>query len=205
MDSHLRNDFQKHLPDGETTKHHLAETLRRTQTDNNPTPGYDPDHNDVYMLNLDCDEVHPGIFIGDAVTAKNKKYLKILGITHLLNAAEGKRYGFVNTDKDYYADTAIKYLGLPLADLFTTDISKYFYAAADFIDDAVSTGGKVFVNCMVGMSRSATCVLAYLMIKKEMLAVDAVRLVRKNRYIQPNDGFLHQLAQLDNQLRRLRL
>lgn len=65
--------------------------------------------------------------------------------------------------------------------------------------------GKVFVNCMVGMSRSATCVLAYLMIKKEMLAVDAVRLVRKNRYIQPNDGFLRQLAQLDNQLRRLRL
>ena len=205
MDRHLRNDFQKHLPDGETTQHHLIETLRRTQTDNNPTPGYDPDHNDVYMLNLDCDEVYPGIFIGDAATAKNKKYLKILGITHLLNAAEGKRYGFVNTDKDYYADTTIKYLGLPLADLFTTDISKYFYIAADFIDDAVSTGGKIFVNCMVGMSRSATCVLAYLMIKKEMLAVDAVRLVRKNRYIQPNDGFLHQLAQLDNQLRRLRL
>lgn len=78
-------------------------------------------------------------------TAKNKKYLKILGITHLLNAAEGKRYGFVNTDKDYYADTAIKYLGLPLADLFTTDISKYFYTAADFIDDAVSTRGNSVV------------------------------------------------------------
>lgn len=80
-----------------------------------------------------------------SVTAKNKKYLKILGITHLLNAAEGKRFGFVNTDKNYYSDTTIKYLGLPLIDLCTTDISKYFYIIADFIDEAVSTGGNEII------------------------------------------------------------
>lgn len=61
--------------------------------------------------------------------------------------------------------------------------------------------GKVFVHCMVGISRSATCVLAYLMIKKGMTAEDAIRTVRKNRYVRPNDGFLQQLAQLDNELR----
>lgn len=65
--------------------------------------------------------------------------------------------------------------------------------------------GKAFVNCMLGMSRSTTCVLAYLMIKKGMLAVDAVKTVRKNRYVIPNNGFLRQLAQLDNHLRRQRL
>lgn len=58
---------------------------------------------------------------------------------------------------------------------------------------------------MLGISRSATCVLAYLMIKKEMLATDAIRTVRKNRFIQPNNGFLNQLAKLDNHLRRQRL
>ncbi|XP_076234681.1 dual specificity protein phosphatase 3 isoform X2 [Calliopsis andreniformis] len=209
MDRRHQNDFRKPLPGGETTQRHLTEALHKTQTDNKPIPGFDPNRDDIQYYRaqqgIDCDEVYPGIYIGDAATAKNKEYLKMLGITHLLNAAEGKKFGFVNTDANYYKDTTIKYLGLPLADLFTTDISKYFYTAADFIDEAVSMGGKAFVNCMLGMSRSATCVLAYLMIKKNMLAVDAVETVRKNRHILPNTGFLQQLADLDNHLRRQRL
>lgn len=78
-------------------------------------------------------------------TAKNKKYLEMLGITHLLNAAEGRRFGFVNTDSNYYADTAIKYYGIPVTDLPTADISKYFYTVADFIDEAMSTGGNLAI------------------------------------------------------------
>lgn len=58
---------------------------------------------------------------------------------------------------------------------------------------------------MQGVSRSATCVLAYLMIKKDMLAVHAMHLIRMNRDVRPNKGFLWQLAQLDNKLRRQRL
>ncbi|XP_033336393.2 dual specificity protein phosphatase 3 isoform X1 [Megalopta genalis] len=202
-------DFQEELPGGETTRNLLLKTLRKTRPETKPNPGLDPIKDDPEYCRLqqilDCDEVYPGIYIGDAETAKNKKYLEMLGITHLLNCAEGNRFGFVNTGANYYKDITIKYIGLPLADLFTTDISKYFYTAADFIDEAISTGGKAFVHCMVGMSRSATCVLAYLMIKKEMLAVDAITTVRKNRYIEPNNGFLQQLAHLDNQLRRQRL
>lgn len=66
----------------------------------------------------------------------------MLGVTHLLNAAEGKRFGFVNTNKNYYSDIIIKYLGLPLIDLCSTDISKYFFTIADFIDEAISSGGN---------------------------------------------------------------
>lgn len=166
-------------------------------------------------------------------TAKNKKYLETIGVTHLLNAAEGNRFGFVNTNSNYYADTAIKYYGIPVTDLPTADISKYFYPVADFIDEAMSTGGnliklifcscfcnavfvykpkiflfllgKAFVHCMQGISRSATCVLAYLMIKKKMLAVDALRMIRVSREVHPNNGFLQQIAQLDNHLRRQQL
>ncbi|KAG6794622.1 dual specificity protein phosphatase 3 [Apis mellifera caucasica] len=209
METNLRNNFEKYLSGGETTQSQLTEVLYRTQTENKMLPGFDPNRDDVeyYRIqqDIDCDEVYPRIYIGDAVTAKNKKYLKMLGITHLLNAAEGKRFGFVNTNKNYYSDITIKYLGLPLIDLCSTDISKYFFTIADFIDEAISSGGKVFVHCMLGISRSATCVLAYLMIKKEMLATDAIRTVRKNRFIQPNNGFLNQLATLDNHLRRQRL
>ena len=75
------------------------------------------------------------------MTARNKEYLKRLGITHVLNAAEGRHYGFVNTNRIYYRDTCIKYLGLPCADWPSTDISKYFGTAADFIQEAVASGG----------------------------------------------------------------
>ncbi|KAL0107682.1 hypothetical protein PUN28_014766 [Cardiocondyla obscurior] len=193
----------------DTTEHQLTCAIAATKVVGfKPLPGIDPNLDKTQyraQQEIDCDEVYPGIFIGDGITAKNKKYLEILGITHLLNAAEGKRFGFVNTDANYYADTSIKYLGLQVKDLPSEDISKYFYTAANFIDEAISVKGKVFVHCMQGVSRSATCVLAYLMIKRNMLAVDAIRLIRANRDVHPNTGFLRQLAQLDNKLRRQRL
>lgn len=50
----------------------------------------------------------------------------------------------------------------------------------------------------MGISRSATITIAYLIIKKGLRAKEAVEKVKKARYIQPNIGFLKQLAQLDN-------
>ncbi|XP_004518795.1 dual specificity phosphatase DUPD1 isoform X5 [Ceratitis capitata] len=164
---------------------------------------------------VDCDEVYPGIFIGDVASAKNKSFLRMMGITHVLNAAEGCRYGQVDTGHSYYRDmpsirrnnkdTFFRYMGFPMVDAPTTDISRYFYVAAKFIDSAISSGGKILVHCLVGMSRSATCVLAYLMICRKMSAADAIRKVRMRREIRPNEGFLQQLADLDVELKRKNL
>ncbi|XP_012160168.1 dual specificity phosphatase DUPD1 isoform X3 [Ceratitis capitata] len=155
---------------------------------------------------VDCDEVYPGIFIGDVASAKNKSFLRMMGITHVLNAAEGCRYGQVDTGHSYYRDMpSIRYMGFPMVDAPTTDISRYFYVAAKFIDSAISSGGKILVHCLVGMSRSATCVLAYLMICRKMSAADAIRKVRMRREIRPNEGFLQQLADLDVELKRKNL
>lgn len=61
---------------------------------------------------------------------------------------------------------------------------------------SVSTG-KVLVHCAMGRSRSATLVLAYLMIYKNMTVVDAIEQVSRHRCIMPNRGFLKQLRELD--------
>lgn len=74
--------------------------------------------------------------------AKNKHYLKRIGITHVLNTAEGNRFGMVNTSKDYYKDTNIKYMGVQLMDLPMTNISAHFRETADFIESGVKSGGK---------------------------------------------------------------
>ena len=47
---------------------------------------------------------------------------------------------------------------------------RYFHSTTSFIDKAVSSGGRVLVNCYMGASRSATCVAAYLMMKHKMKA-----------------------------------
>lgn len=58
--------------------------------------------------------------------------------------------------------------------------------------------GKVLIHCIMGISRSATIAIAYLMIKKRFKAKEAVEKVKKARDIKPNNGFLKQLVQLDN-------
>ena len=60
--------------------------------------------------------------------------------------------------------------------------------------------GKVFVHCFKGVSRSATIVLAYLMVRNNLDLMEAVRVLRAKRKIHPNDGFIRQLCILQQDL-----
>lgn len=64
--------------------------------------------------------------------------LKRLGITHILNAAEGNSFMHVNTSAEFYAGTGIIYHGIPASDTDHFDISVYFEEAADFIEKALA-------------------------------------------------------------------
>uniref|UniRef100_A0A4X2L2F0 Dual specificity protein phosphatase n=1 Tax=Vombatus ursinus TaxID=29139 RepID=A0A4X2L2F0_VOMUR len=144
------------------------------------------------------DEVWPNLFIGDAATANNRFELWKLGITHVLNAAHGGLC--CQGGPDFYG-SCVSYLGVPAHDLPDFNISAYFSSAADFIHNALLTpGAKVLVHCVVGISRSATLVLAYLMLRQGLTLRQAVNSVKQRRWIFPNSGFLKQLCQLDRQL-----
>lgn len=82
-----------------------------------------------------------------SVAAKDKAFLRRMGITYVLNTAEGKRYTQVDTDHLYYRDCPnIRYKGFPMMDMPSTDISRYFYTAANFIEEGLSRGGK-YTTC----------------------------------------------------------
>lgn len=62
--------------------------------------------------------------------------------------------------------------------------------------------GRILVHCAVGVSRSATLVLAYLMLYHRLTLVEAIKKVKDHRGIIPNRGFLRQLLALDRRLRQ---
>ncbi|XP_041116975.1 dual specificity phosphatase 29-like [Polyodon spathula] len=141
-------------------------------------------------------EVWPNLYIGDEKTALDRYNLEKMGMTHVLNAADGKWN--VGTGPEYYSDMTIEYYGVEAEDLPRFDLSQFFYPATQFIDSALSNPkNKLLVHCAMGRSRSATLVLAYLMIYKNMTVGDAINEVIKHRCILPNRGFLKQLRQLD--------
>ncbi|KAM9528918.1 dual specificity protein phosphatase 3-like [Salvelinus alpinus] len=149
------------------------------------------------------DEVFPRIYVGNAIVAMNTMRLKKLGITHILNAAEGNSFMHVNTNAEFYTGTGITYHGMGASDTDHFDLSIYFEEGANFIEKALAHKdgkGKVYVHCREGYSRSPTLVIAYLMLRHRMDIWSALSMVRQKREIGPNDGFLRQLCHLNEML-----
>ncbi|XP_037330958.2 serine/threonine/tyrosine-interacting-like protein 2 [Pungitius pungitius] len=144
------------------------------------------------------DEVWPNVFIGEKSVAVNKARLKRMGVTHILNAAHGTG---VYTGESFYAGMSLRYMGIKVDDFPDSDIAPHFRPTAEFLDDALLTHkGKVLVVSMMGVSRSAVLVASYLMIFQHMSIMEALTSMRKKRAIHPNEGFLKQLRNLNENL-----
>lgn len=76
-------------------------------------------------------------------TALCTAVLKRLGITHVLNAAQGREKGCgqVNTTSGFYLNSGINFLGVPAFDNIVFRIYPYFEQAAQFIDDGLKAKG----------------------------------------------------------------
>jgi len=77
----------------------------------------------------------------------------------------------------------------------------------DWMERARSEGGKILVHCRVGVSRSATVTIAYVMKHLGIPLVDAYLIVRSRRLnvlIQPNMRLLYNLCGWEVELARER-
>ncbi|XP_060075360.1 dual specificity protein phosphatase 3-like [Ylistrum balloti] len=146
-------------------------------------------------------EVYPGIIIGDKVCSKNKRQLKAMGVTHVVNCCQGIKLNQIDSDVTYFRDAGITFHGIQALDHSSYNMTPHFSAAANFIEKALqSNGGKVYVHCMMGISRSATIVLAFLLLKKNLSLLEAVKMIRAKREVFPNEGFIRQLCMLESTL-----
>jgi hypothetical protein len=142
--------------------------------------------------NFNTNEIVPNLYIGDIASAYNKDELKQLGVTHIVTAILGVDPIF---PKDFV------YKNIPLRDIPGEHIDVHFLKSNEFISKAISSGGKVFVHCMCGVSRSATLVAAYLMYEYGLTCDAAVKLLqRKRACVDPNGGFRQQLESFQNLL-----
>ncbi|GMH63460.1 hypothetical protein TrLO_g4010 [Triparma laevis f. longispina] len=153
----------------------------------------------IKMVKTDgtASEVFPNIFIGSIGSAYNLSTLSNNSITHILCLCDGVREKF---------KSELTYMVVPCQDVPNYDIALKFIQCADFIDNAVSEGGRVLVHCFAGKSRVCAILMGYLMLRKGMAFEQALETCRRARpVVEPNLGFVAQLRALDRSLRRSRL
>ncbi|KAG0252083.1 tyrosine/serine/threonine protein phosphatase pps1, partial [Mortierella polycephala] len=162
----------------------------------------------------------PFLYLGNLAHASNPGLLRSLGIRYVLSVGE-EAYGLDTVyDDTPRADGAE---GAGCGGSKATDQSRFMVKLVDdmydngvdslwghiencveFVDEARKTNSRVLIHCRVGVSRSATIVIAYLMAHYNLSLVDAYLMVRARRLsviIQPNLLFMYELLQWEQRLR----
>ena len=137
-------------------------------------------------LSPSYDQITEKLFLGNEDTARDKAILNKLNISNILICAEGCEPFF----KDEY-----KYKILYIDDAIDENILSWLQEAFEFID---SSEKNIYIHCVMGISRSPSIVIAYLMYKNKMSYEEAYDFVKNKRnVINPNSGFREQLKKLE--------
>jgi len=129
------------------------------------------------------------LFLGSQYNLLGLKKLKAMGITAIVNMRTHNTYGDA-------AHEGIRYLHLPTVDN-TAPSLKTLMKGADFIDNEIKNGGKVYVHCRQGLGRGPTIAMAYL-IKTGMTYEDAYATIKKVRiFINPQRSQVKMLKELE--------
>ena len=138
------------------------------------------------------DEIIPYLYCGSLRSAQSQMVYRKLSISYLLTV--GRQ--LVPVPPEGGCHKVIVVDDIPGADIRTS-----FREAVEFIEESQKKKCGCLVHCFAGLSRSATTVIAYLMMKKNMRLDEAYLVAKKGRpAILPNKGFFDQLMALDHEL-----
>ena len=95
------------------------------------------------------------LYHGELKHAMNKQLLTDLNIQHIVNVSD------CPLEQDIHDHFNVLWINLD--DDFSADISQYFESTSEFLNSCKTKGDKVLVHCQMGISRSSSIVLAYLL------------------------------------------
>ncbi|XP_050345674.1 LOW QUALITY PROTEIN: protein phosphatase Slingshot homolog 1 [Nymphalis io] len=130
-------------------------------------------------------EIFDHVYLGSEWNASNLEELQRNGVRHILN---------VTREIDNFFPGMFDYLNIRVYDDEKTDLLKHWDNTFKYINKARNEGSKVLVHCKMGISRSASVVIAYAMKAFNWNFDKALKHVKAKRScIKPNTNFLNQL------------
>ncbi|KAG6458817.1 hypothetical protein O3G_MSEX011055 [Manduca sexta] len=130
-------------------------------------------------------EIFDHVYLGSEWNASNLEELQRNGVRHILN---------VTREIDNFFPGMFDYLNIRVYDDEKTDLLKHWDNTFKYINKARNEGSKVLVHCKMGISRSASVVIAYAMKAFNWNFDKALKHVKTKRScIKPNTNFLNQL------------
>ncbi|XP_049867630.1 protein phosphatase Slingshot isoform X2 [Pectinophora gossypiella] len=130
-------------------------------------------------------EIFDHVYLGSEWNASNLEELQRNGVRHILN---------VTREIDNFFPGMFDYLNIRVYDDDKTDLLKHWDNTFKYINKARNEGSKVLVHCKMGISRSASVVIAYAMKAFNWNFEKALKHVKmKRNCIKPNTNFISQL------------
>lgn len=125
------------------------------------------------------------VYLGSEWNASNLEELKDNGIGFILN---------ITREIDNFFPGTFCYHNIRVYDLDETELLHHWDYTYKFIQRAKDAGSKVLVHCRMGISRSASTVIAYGMKEYGWTLGETMKYVKARRsVVQPNAGFWKQL------------
>jgi len=107
------------------------------------------------------------------------------------------------THDDDNDEDVLEYCHVPVRDENGANLLSYFKGTSHFIQKILSEGNSVLVHCQMGVSRSSTVVIAYLMAYHDMKRDEAfLHVVERRPKVRPNYGFWNQLGKWEEQIQK---
>uniref|UniRef100_A0A452HK59 protein-serine/threonine phosphatase n=2 Tax=Gopherus agassizii TaxID=38772 RepID=A0A452HK59_9SAUR len=132
-------------------------------------------------------QIFDHVFLGSEWNASNLEDLQNKGVRYILN---------VTREIDNFFPGIFEYHNIRVYDEEATDLLAYWNDTYKFISKAKKNGSKCLVHCKMGVSRSASTVIAYAMKEYGWDLDRAYEHVKERRAVtKPNPSFMRQLEE----------
>eukprot|EP00123_Amoebidium_parasiticum_P001703 comp12865_c0_seq1/m.8041 comp12865_c0_seq1/g.8041 ORF comp12865_c0_seq1/g.8041 comp12865_c0_seq1/m.8041 type:complete len:572 (-) comp12865_c0_seq1:108-1823(-) len=134
------------------------------------------------------------LYLGTEWNASNRDELDSRQINYILNMA---------SEIDIFFPNLYQYCHVQIYDEPDVDLLSHLDLAVQFIEDAKNNDSRILVHCQMGVSRSASAVIAYGMKAYGWTVDQSLAFVKARRScVQPNKGFMDQLRAYEVVLRQ---